>query len=763
VTPRPEHGRTVTRYPLRFGTAAFLLIAVTLVLVLFVIPERYVLSPGFRESGANFPAATTPFVPVMALVVTAPPLPVDPGAVAPGPAETLWAEVLPLFEAGQPGAAVPLFESYLARYPEDRDARRELVATLLASGRPAEAVPVLRALLRDASDVELGLVLARTLRDMGRIDEASDEYQHLAEARRYDGALMLEWAQALAWAERHEAAVDVLASALDREPTSIALRVELAQAYYALGRLHDAVALLAAIEADDLSAAGAQDLWSDVLRSYFALAPEVVPTPPPATLLERAQTARFSGDSGRARALLEEAIADRPNDRSLWLAYADLLEYELADHEGARTALLGAERLGALDPSLQLRLAQLEAWTGRSAQAAERLEALLASLDAGAIGSAAVPRADVLAFRGDLERWRGDRIGAARSYRMALASDPESQRARDGLAALDAEVAEQVVALEAPGIAGVAYSLADTDDFVRVDAGGAWNEVAGRWVWGGSAGQRWLAGNDLGGLDASRHGTFVDLAVARWWRRGTLRTGFDVGAERLRSSWDVRVGGSIRHRAGPGSGTELRFVLGPAHPLANTLQSVLADVVQERLSLSHTRPLGERWTLDASLDGARLQSSSADLTADPNATHRLQLAVTAGRTVNRSLTVGLTARGLTFTDEAPSTTTGAVLFWDPAAAVSAAPYARLSHEISPSWRVTGTLSPGLALIDERRPADTGFELVPHVAADVGLRHEGRLSTALELFYYQGQFTGYRSYGARVTVRAADLSGLEGAR
>jgi hypothetical protein len=53
--------------------------------------------------------------------------------------------------------------------------------------------------------------------------------------------------------------------------------------------------------------------------------------------------------------------------------------------------------------------------------------------------------------------------------------------------------------------------------------------------------------------------------------------------------------------------------------------------------------------------------------------------------------------------------------------------------------------------------------VPHVSAEAGIRHEGRLSTALELFYYQGQFDGYRSYGARLTISASEASASGGTR
>jgi predicted Zn-dependent protease len=766
VATAAERGQAVSRYPLRFGTAAFLLISVTLVLVLFVIPERYVLSPGFRESGMSFPAPTTPFIPVAVVSVPAPLLPALREVIAPGPAEALWAKVLPLVERGQLGAAVPVFEGYLAEYPADRDVRRELAVTLLAAGRLAEAVPLLRTLLAEAPDAELRLLAARTLRDLGRIDEAAREYARLAEERPDDEQLALEWAQAHAWFREYEDAAAVLTSALAQHPGSVPLGVELVRVYYSLGRLRDAVVLLAEMDPDELASAGAGGLRDSVLASFFALVPEVVPAPDRPTLLGRAMAARFAGDLERARSLLEDALAARPDDRELWLAYADLREYEMADFEGARRALHEAGRLGAPDPSLELRLAQLEVWTGRNAEAMRRLEALLVSLDAGAIGSGRVSRAEVLALRGDLERWEGDRIDAARSYRLALAADVDSQRARDGLAALEAEVADQLVELEAPGLSGVAYSLADTDDFARVDAGGEWADVVGgRWVWGGAAGQRWMEGVDLGAVDASRAGVFVNVGLARWWRWGTLRTGLDLGAERLRPSWDVLLGGSLRHRSGGGTDTEIRFEHGPAHPLASTLQSVLAEVVHERLSLAHARALGERWSVSAVLEGARLRTLSGNASG-PDETERIQLALAAGRAVNRSLTLGLSTRALTFTYAAPLTDAGPgarPLFWDPRAALSAGPFASLTHEISPVWRVTGRLTPGLALLDERRPGDDGYDLVPHVSAEAGIRHEGRLSTALELFYYQGQFDGYRSYGARLTISASEASASGGTR
>ncbi|MEQ1856336.1 MAG: hypothetical protein ABL963_07695, partial [Longimicrobiales bacterium] len=76
---RADRAKSEARYPLRFGTAAFILIAGTLVLVLYVLPERYVLRPGFRESGMGFPTPSTPFAPYSAVSIPACPLPRPPG------------------------------------------------------------------------------------------------------------------------------------------------------------------------------------------------------------------------------------------------------------------------------------------------------------------------------------------------------------------------------------------------------------------------------------------------------------------------------------------------------------------------------------------------------------------------------------------------------------------------------------------------------------------------------------------------------------
>ena len=760
---RRARGDRDSRYSLRFGTTAFILIAGTLVLVLYVLPERYVLRPGFRESGMSFPTPSTPFAPLPVVAVAAvvlPEPPAPPAVILPGPAEAFWAEVVPLLEDRRYADALPILEAYLRDHPEDADARRELAVALLGDGRTAEAATELRRLLASDDDPARRLLLARTLRELGRTDEAVAEYARLAQARPNDIPLWLEWAQAYAWAERYDEAAQVLERALAGDPTSVPLRVELARIYYSSGRLAYSRSLLAPIDEDSLADAGALGLRNDVLAALYV--PPPAPATPPTTL-EQAVAAREADEFERARVLFLEALREAPDDATIWQAYADLLEYELGDFEGAHAALLEVERLSTPSAVLQYRLAQLDIWMGRMDEAEVRLERLLVELDAG--GDAAVSRADVQAALGDLRRWDGDRLGAAGSYQLALATDPDNARARAGLAALETEVARTLVEVEQPRVGGNAYTLADTDDFARVDLGGEWVEVGGAWVWGGTAGNRWISGVALDGAEGHRQGAFLDLEAARWWRWGTLRTGVDLGVQRLRTTLDLLVGTSVGLRGQGGSTSELRYEHGPAYPIAVTLQSVLADVVQDRVSVSHARPLGARWNLSAALEGAWLRADADFVAGGPSrGVGRALGALAVGRVLSPSLTVGLTTRALTFSRAAPVTDLpgggSRRLFWDPSLVVSAGPYARLTRDLSATWSVTGTLGPGIALIDER--GAPGTDLVPHISAEAGVRREGaRYWTALDVFYYQGQFDGYRTYGARLTLSARDFSSLGG--
>jgi len=761
VARKPKGLSKDSRYLIRFGGTAFLLISGTLVLVLYVLPQRYVLSSGFRESGISFPTPTTPFVPVPVVRMVARSLPEVPAVIAPGPAEVFWDKVTPLLEGDRYADAIPLFQSYLRDHPADRDARREYAITLLAAGRAPQAIPELRRLLTEQDDLERRLLLARTLRELGRTGEASEEYAALLEAYPDDQGLWLEWAQAHAWVEDYDGAARVLERALARHPNSVPLRVEFARVEFSRNRLEAAEALLAGLDERALAAADGVTLRDAVAAALFVPDPVVEPVAPP-TLSDQAATARVAGDFDRAVELFEEALRERPEDVEIWQAYADLLEYELADLEGARAALLEVERLGPRDAGLQRRLAQLEIWTGRNAEARQRLMALLPFLESDA------EAADVQAMLGDLDRWDGDRVAAARRYGLALEGDPANQRARDGFVALEVEVARTLVEVEEPRVGATTYALGDTDDFSRLDVGGEWVEVEERWAWGGQAGNRWLDGRALDNSAAeSQQGVYVDLEAARWWRWGTLRSAAQFGVQRVFADWEYSVGASLAHRGTSGTQTEISIEHGPAYPITATLQSAAIGVVQDHVAVSHARPLNERWSLAVNAEGAWLRSNLDSIPGAQNeSTARFGSALTVGRQMTEALTLGVATRAVGYTSPGPVVTdVSAVqrrLFWDPRLALSTGPFARVSHDLSATWTLTGMLNPGVAFLDERTSA--GWGVVPHVSAEAGIRREGaRFWTALDLFYYQGQFDGYRSYGARLTVSARDWSRLGGVR
>lgn len=773
-------------YPARFGITALALTAVTLVLVLVVLPRRYVLSSGFREAGVSFPVTEPTFTPSETVRRPAPPPPMDraiggpeqlsPGTL-PGPAEMLWAAVTPLLQTERWEEALPFFRWYLGGHPGDRNVEREYAITLIWAGRAGEAVPVLRRIVAypGGADRNTELLLARTLRDLGRPGEADAVYRTLWEAEP-DPALAAEWARAWAWHERYGEAVVVLCRGRERFPDDPELTVELARTFYALGGLDAASALLASLDEPTLRARQALALRDDVEAALYV--PEASPSPAPSRV-EEALRARVDGDDERAEALLREALALDESDRAAWQALADLLEYELQDMEGSRSALLRVAGLGGDDPALQLRIARLEMWTDRTEQARDRLDALLARLPArdaaeaaaGSAGSARsagdapdpVHRADVLALLGDLARWDGDRPAADRRYREALAADPDHAPAHAGLDALRDEVDRTIRSVETPGPRVTVTTFRDSDDFTRVDLAAGWTGVDGRWVLGATSGSRRLEGFTPAGPFGDLQGAFGSVEVARWWRLGTLRTAAEIGGESVQSGIrNLTFRASVRLLHGGGARTELRYERGPAYPLTVTLQSAAAEVVQNRFSVETSRPLSPRWTLDGLAQIASL--SPGDTGADLPSTTRLFGSASAARRLDHRFVAGLEAQVLGYTGAAP-TMSDRPLFWDPRTAVSVLPFARWEDRLGGPWSARARLAGGVAAMDERRR--DGWTVVPQISGEAGVALEsGGLRGGVDLFYLQSRSEGYRAWGLRFTLGAPGVLGLgdpEGSR
>lgn len=772
ATPRRPARKSDTRYFLRFAGTAALLVSGTLVLVFYVLPQRYVLSSGFREGSFTLPDPSIPFEPVDPLVIAAlSPLPA-PAEIVRGPAELFWEQVLPLLEEERLDEAIPLFATYLASHPDDLGVQREYGITLARGGFGQRAVPVLERLLLFENDRELRLLLARTLRDAGDVTKAAAHYRAILDMTPDDESIVLEWARAHMVAEQYTEAEVVLVAGLEVIPASIPILTELARIFYYTDRLEEAEAILADMSDTQLGSVNALQLRDDVV---VALTPPPEPEadpPPPPTLLEQAIGAREDGDFTRAAEFYAAAIAESPDSEEAWQAYADFLQYELDDFEGALTALREVERItGGLRVGLQYRMAQLEVWTEQPGAARQRLFRVLDLIEeeqearvAGNLApieddpdAVAITRADVFALFGDLNRWDGQRLPAVRRYQEALAAQRGHGRALDGLAILQADVDRQMVEAEEPRIGVIVESLADTDDYLRLDLGGEWYGISGDWVWGTRSGARLLEGvaTDGGAVDA--RGLFADFEGARWWRWGTIRTATHFGVQNVRDSeLDVSFGASARFMGPAGRRTDVRVDHAPAFAATNTFQAVQVDVQQDRLYVAHAQPLNESWSLAGTAEAASLSHKGL-----PGADRNLRLSVgaSAGRLISRSLTLGMAARGLRYMEASPSVGVGA-LYWDPNSSVSIGPYAQYARPIGTWWTVNARVNPGVAWIDERQIE--GGDFVPDLSASLGLRREGgRYLTRIDLFYGQGRFTGYRSFGVNVGFSARGWFGRAG--
>lgn len=762
MATRSSRGDRSSGYIFKFVGTAALLVMGTLALVLYVLPERYVLSSGFREGSLNIPNPAIPFEPAPPLRIAAIPgisrgpgaVPgsVIPGGPVRGPSELFWEEVLPLLEAGRYRDAIPLFTSYLARYPGDIGARREYGITLAAAGYRDRAIPLLEELLEFEDDDDLHLLLARLLRDESRVSDAGVHYRVLLGRRPDDEALRVEWARALSWIEDYERAEEVLREALSRSPESVTLRGELARVLVYSNRLDEAREVLSSLTEEELRSESLLNVRDDVVAwltpppDTSAVAPE--PTP---SLLERAVRAREADDFDEADRLFRAALAEAPDNVEGWQAYADFLQYEREDFEGALEALMEVERLTTDgDPNLEFRMAQLELWTDRTHEARVRLEELLPMLPGppAADGAAPPSRADVLALLGDIHRWNGERLPAVRRYQTALEAEPEHGGAGTGLETIRAEVDRFLVVSEEPGIGAAASSFGDTDDFRRYDAAAEWTGLHDRWAWSTRSGARWLEGREPAGGPGDRQGLFADIEGARWWRWGTVRTAAHLGIQNVRAN-DVDLGAGVSARLVGGSGrrTDLRYDHEPAFAVTNTLQSVAVNVRQDRFGLVHSQPLSEVWSATVSAEAASLEHRGITGAAR---NLRLQVGASLGRALSESMTLGLAGRALRYTDAAPNTT-AVPLYWDPDLSLSVGPYLQLTQPVSTWWTVFARANPGLGFINERGRSS---EVVPDLSGRLGLLRDGtKYRTRVELFYGQGRFSSYRYYGLDVSFSA----------
>ena len=719
-------------YWLRFAFATAILLGVTAVLVLIVMPQRFVLEAGFRESGITFPTSRVGFRPPEPAQLVHPPPP-PPPRIEPeeGPAERLWREIDPLLSAGLWAEALERMDAYLVTHPEDLSVLRERARTLARLGRTGQAILAWRAIVDRTGAPADRLALARTLRDGEDLDAAVHLYDDLVAARPADRPLRVERSRALLWAERYADAEIALRELLAADPTDDAVRLDLARALYWGGRAADARVVLASLPADSPLASEARTLDAELAA---ALSPPLAPVAPEPTIVERARLALSEGDRDEAARLFEAALAQDPGDRDLWIEWVDVLQFRLEDPASARDALLLFAERFELTVDERIRLAQLHAWTGQEPEAEAILLAVVAEDPA---------RADAAALLGDLRRWRGDAIAASTAYREALAVDPSDERARAGLDSLQARREGLVARREPAGFGPGVTGFADSEDFLRLDVAGeadfTWSVNALKL----RAGYRRLEGYDPLGAPATDEGGFGQVELARWWREAGLRTSLRLGGEHL-DGFGFEPTAALEIRAPDVGGFALTGLLesAPAYPLTVTYESVAEPVRADRLQATAFRSLGDRWSLGAALDGALLAGGGA---TNPRWAGWVTLSRALGTWV--SLDLGTSVAGYGEAAPAPA---GRRLYWDPRLFWATTASVGVASIPERGWGWRTRLTGGAAYADERDAVEPSWFPQYGIEGGLVLRGEAR-DVTLDAFYRRGREEEYASWGLELGV------------
>lgn len=738
---RGDDGRRIP-YWLAFALLTLFLGGLTAAFVLVVLPQRYVLQSGLRESGIAFPARAPSFRAEAGVTVAPRPRPppaVETGPPAPGPAELFWARAVGLLEAGEVDRALRLFEAYLAERPVDGDAWREYGVLLAREGRPTEAEAALERAVRATGDRRARLELARLARDGERTARAVSLYRALLAETGADPSLRHELARTLAWAGRYDEAAAEYRVLLEAEPRP-ELRLELARALHAAGRPEEARRALAAIPEDAPVAGEVRALDGRIAAELAAGAGEGAVdgrAEPAADPLTRARRAAAEGDLDEAARLYREVLASRPRDAELWLEWADFLQYRREDLEGAREALLRRTRLVEPGPEEALRLARLHAWTGREAEARAALEALLEGHP---------DRIEAWTLLGDLRRWAGDRPAAARAYRRALEREAGAAAPARGLAAVRADTRALLASRELPGLGPRIAFFRDSDGFRRLEAGGSARRLLGEWVVGARSGYQRLEGFDPSGAESVEEGPFAELEAARWWRQGTIRVSAAAGAEALDAfGAEPRFGLGLRLVEPGGGSLELAYRHEPAHPVTVTLESVIRTVRSDRLSLSAYRPLGGAWAATASAEAGSFRGGGAD-------NWRLGVGGSLQRRLAPWAGAGAAVQLLGYTKAAP-VPAARRLYWDPRLFASLTGLLELRTPGESGWTAHGRIRPGIAFVDERDPLAPAR--APQLGLEAGFGRAGERATwAVDLFHLRGREGDYNAFGVglRLSVR-----------
>ncbi len=749
--------RGVVPYWVRFGALVAASLGVLLAIVFAVFPQRFVLAPGLREQGLNFPAEVPEYeLPTLSGLVRAEP-PEEEATPPRGPEERLWARVTPLVEMGRDELAIREMRAWLDDRPADHDVRLEYARALERTGRLAEAEEAYERVLAergDDADRETRLSLARLRWRTGDLEEALPLYDGMIDDRPDDRAVRRERADLLFAFGRHREAADEYRALLAEAPEGAApdeLRLALSRALYAAGATVPAWRALAAVSPEGPEAGDAAELRA-LLRAAMPL-PASDAAPGPA--LARARAAAAGGELARAERLYRTAVFLRPDDEAPRLELAELLATRrdtpreavaVLESLGRRTAhappgagdawpFAAAEARPSAD--LRRRLARYRLWSGDDDGALALLQGLARDEEA---------TADDLTLAADILRWRSRRPEAEARYVDALTVEPEHGRARKGREALQEETRAVVDERDPTGL-GV-----ETDLYVDSDDYRSWG-VAGRAVldpgWDthrlvARTGVRSVRGPTVVGPE-EEVGPVGHVGWIGWWRQATVRTALRVGAERLESTdTEPVVGAEV---AVPALGLEAAYRHGLAHPTTLTLASVRDRTRIDRFEASVFRPLGGDWGLWTSVEGSSVRGGGVE-----NGRFVAQAALDRSVGLGGRLRAGYATRMLTTTGPAPVTEAGSATYWSPALSWThglSLEAERPRDETGLGWRAR--VQPGASVVRLHGESE-GTELEFSFFGEGGLEYRaGDASVRLGAEYVRSRVDGYEGLGANLGV------------
>lgn len=731
--------------PLAAGALALLLL-----FVFGLMPQRFLLDLDFAESGFAYP-------------VVLPPLPLPPTVTPPtimkpiarGPAEKLWSEYLGLLATGDVEAALRLLEDYVARNPDDLDAaleyaralwrigrfddaiesyrtvlargagpgvRRELVRLLVTLRRWNEAIPLYEEMVADSpDDLELLRDFARALVWAERYEEALEIFARLAEVAPEDEGLLREYAAVTTWAGRYDLAATLYGRLVRLAPEDAQLRFEWARALLWTSQPEAAAEAMAGLPADFTGPA------VDSLKAAIELALPVMPATSE-SLLDRARALAAVAEPDSVLSLYRQYLSEHPEADSVLLEMADIFEYR-TDARDSAIAYLSAYLLRNPDDELaQLRLARLFAWSGRYYEGEAVARGLVANDP---------QNAEAWVLLGDLYRWQGERRRSASAYRRALEIDRSVVGAAEGLAALEAQLNAQMAASGTIGGSGGLETFADNDGFSRFRLRGGWMGGAPRTQAGAEVGVERVRGLDGDGERGEFFAFDVKATAQRWLGEGDVNTRVSAGAWIPDGDGSSQPTLDVSVEAPDWSGAAYRFEYrhAPGYRDAATLGAAQAGLRIDAVSAETYRPLTESWALAA-------QGRASVFSGVANSNIRLDAGLSVFYKLDDVWTLGYQTRGLTFSDPAPNL--GRRLYWDPEWSWSNSAVVSWRQQLAPGWEVGAWFSPGIALLEERGrdPA-----VVAEFAAIVDARRQiGGWTLQARAALGQSRADGYRSFG-----------------